>query len=36
MTLRELSTIFRQVSPADVAGALSLFIALFAALSVLT
>ena len=36
MTLRELSTILRQISPADVVGALSLFIALFVALSVLT
>lgn len=36
MTFRELTELLRQVSPADVAGALSLFIALFVALSVLT
>ena len=36
MTLRELSTIIRQVSPADIAGGVCLFLALFVALSVLT
>ena len=36
MTLRELSTIIRQVSPADIAGGICLFLALFVALSVLT
>jgi len=36
MTLRELSIIIRQVSPADIAGGICLFLALFVALSVLT